>query len=217
MNISSSQAAQTALQLQRLKSQSTLAASLASTSAGKTQANVNSSLIDRLQATKNLKQVKKVTMQSTLATFGQNVDALKKRIPRASLKEAKAVSQELGKMATQLKSISQSVLGTTGKAGSASASSANQSTQDSAASRELRSTLMTLANKLKQAIGQLKAKPVSSPASVRDALANADKVLDDVIKNTALASASATSPKSTVTGYEASGTTKAGSVIDASA
>lgn len=117
-------------------------------------------------------------------------------------------------MAVQLKSISQSILETSGKAGGSNASSGNQSTQDSATSRELRSTLMTVANKLKQAIGQLKAKPVSSSSSVRDALANADKVLDDVIKKTALASAAASSSKSTVAGYNSSDTTKAGSVLD---
>lgn len=249
MRISHAQSAR--ITLQQLQLQRSMNGS--STSTGSTSQNQNSSLLNRLQNAKNIKQINKDALSSTVSALGQRAETLRKKIATATARDAKSLSGELEKIAAQLKSITQGVVAKSAtsdkvadkiaeqKNTAASASGTNSSSktdstaksdstsqskktpQDSASVAELKKNLLTVANKVKQAVGQLRAKVGNATPSVRDALSSAEKMLDGVISKTTTSSSSSSSSsssgtaKSAVAAYDATATSRAGSVVDETA
>lgn len=154
---------------------------------------------------------------ASVQALGKKVDVLKKRIATASPSEARTLSRELDKIAMQLQSVT---AGAVRKAASQTASkpgsgqSGNSNTNANANTQELIGTLATVSTKLKQAVGQLRARQPHAGASVTLSLRSAERSANYVIARTASIRPTPTPSNSAAAAYAGGASSNTGSVIN---
>lgn len=147
---------------------------------------------------------------ASVQALGKKVDALKKRIATASPSDARTLSRELDKIATQLHSITAAAVR---KAATQTASKPGSGQNGNANTQELVGTLSTVSTKLKQAVGQLRARQPHAGASVTLSLRSAEKSADYVIARTAFIRPTP-APSNTAAAAYAGASSNTGSVIN---
>lgn len=156
---------------------------------------------------------------ASVQALGKKVDVLKKRIATASPSEARTLSRELDKIAMQLQSVTAGAVRkaasqTASKPGSGQSGNSNTNTNANTNTQELIGTLATVSTKLKQAVGQLRARQPHAGASVTLSLRSAERSANYVITRTASIRPTPTPSNSAAAAYAGGASSNTGSVIN---
>lgn len=152
---------------------------------------------------------------ASVQALGKKVDVLKKRIATASPSEARTLSRELDKIATQLQSVTAAaVRKAAGQTASKPGSGQNGNSNTNTNTQELIGTLATVSTKLKQAVGQLRARQPHAGASVTLSLRSAERSANYVIARTASIRPTPTPSNSAAAAYAGGTSSNTGSVIN---